>query len=357
MLIDRYLIREIAKPFAAICALLVVIFLVYSSSERLGEAVEGMLSLSTILRLLGLETLIALEVLLPLGLYLSVVYGAANLSSQGEVRALQASGVPLARLLRPVALVALPVIVAVALLSLHVRPWAYSQTYRIEAAARARVDTGKIEPGQFYRLPGDRRILFATGTMPGKGKLEGVFLHSRRNGQQRVITAREAQIAGLEEPPLEPLTFRDGRLYFLDRERTDLISRYQRMTLDPGEPDPPTLEDKRKATSTLQLAGSGDPVFMAELQWRLSTPLSALLMALIGLPLGARGPEYSRSGKFLGAAVLYGIFYNLTGMARNLMEQGLLGAVPGIWWVHLLLLAGLIAAVIQPARRRGRSAP
>ncbi len=351
MLIDRYLIREIVKPFAAVCALLVIVFVVYSSSERLGDAVAGLQGLPTILTLLGLEALIALEVLLPMALYLSVVFGLATLASRGEVRAMQAAGMPLARLLRPVAVAALPVVLLVALLSLHARPWAYTQMFRIEDQAQSRIDTSQIQPGHFYPLPGGEKVLLATGRGKGSGDFRGMFLHSREGGQQRVITARRAEISGLGEGKLEPLRFGEGHLYHFDREGTDLISRFGRMVLDPGQPEPPSLEDERKANPTFELARSQDPVFLAELQWRLSTPLSALLMAFIGTVLGARGPEHNRSLKVLGAAILYGIYYNLTGMGRNLMEQGLLGAVPGIWWVHLLLVVGLFATLFRPAHR------
>lgn len=350
MLIDRYLIREIAKPFAAICALLVIVFVVYSSSERLGGALAGLQGLPTILTLLGLEALIALEVLLPMALYLSVVFGLASLASRGEVRAMQAAGMPLSRLLKPVAIATVPVLILVALLSLHARPWAYTQIFHIEDQAQSRIDTSQIQPGRFYPLPGSDRLLMATGRGDGSGDLTGVFLHSRKGGQQRVITAGRAEMSGLGGPELEPLRFRGGHLYHFDREGTDLISRFGHMVLDPGQPSPPSLEDERKAASTFELFRSQDPVFLAELQWRLSTPLSALLMVFIGAVLGARGAEQNRSLKVLGAAILYGIYYNLTGMGRNLLEQGLVGAIPGIWWVHLLLLMGLLATLFRPGR-------
>ncbi len=350
MLIDRYLIREIAKPFTGVCALLVAIFLVYSASERLEEVVEALQGVRTFLILIGLETLIALEVLLPLGLYLSVVFGVASLAERREIRALQASGVSLVRLLRPVALITLPVAAIVALLSFHVRPWAYAQAYRLEAKARTHLGTSKIEPGHFYRLPGEVGVLLATGANSHKGELEGVFLYNRQGSQRRIITAQKAHLADLKTGALEHLTFQNGHLYRLGNQQADFISRFGRMILSPRPPPPLSLEDKRKATATFDLIHSSNPVFQAELQWRLSTPLSVLLTGFIGLVLGARGAHRSRALKLLAAAILYGVYYNLAGMARNLMEQGLVGTAPGIWWVPLLFAMGLLITLFQPAR-------
>ena len=74
--IDRYLIREVSKPFAAILGILVALFAGYSLAGILSDAVNGLLPIGTIAKLAALKVLISLEVLIPISLYIAVVHSA-----------------------------------------------------------------------------------------------------------------------------------------------------------------------------------------------------------------------------------------------------------------------------------------
>ena len=73
MLIDRYIIKEILLSFFVTFCVLAMIFLMYSLTTFLGEAVDGSLSGKEIIVLTLLKTLIAFGVLLPLSYILSTV--------------------------------------------------------------------------------------------------------------------------------------------------------------------------------------------------------------------------------------------------------------------------------------------
>jgi lipopolysaccharide export system permease protein len=81
------------------------------------------------------------------------------------------------------------------------------------------------------------------------------------------------------------------------------------------------------------------------MQWRLSTPLSTLLLALLGVPLSQSNP---RKGKFanLGLAiVIFAFYYQLFVIAKTWVEKGKVPPLPGIWWVPALL-AGLTVVLL-----------
>ena len=150
MIIDRYIVREIVKPTVAVCATLIFIFGCYMATRFLADALVGQLPGSTVIILILLRITIALEVLLPTTLYLSVVVALGRLYKDSEMTALFACGVSMGRVLRPVFLSALLIAVVVASLSLFIRPWAYKQYYRLKAEAEANFDLRRMNDETFY---------------------------------------------------------------------------------------------------------------------------------------------------------------------------------------------------------------
>ena len=73
LIINRYLIREIALPLVTVTTILIIIFMSYNAAVYTADAAAGLLPASTVLHLTLLRSLIAIEVLLPAALYLAVV--------------------------------------------------------------------------------------------------------------------------------------------------------------------------------------------------------------------------------------------------------------------------------------------
>ena len=78
-----------------------------------------------------------------------------------------------------------------------------------------------------------------------------------------------------------------------------------------SEAKEPADSDTLRLKSTLFLLKSHNMIDMAEFQWRVSLPLSVLILALIAVPLARVRPRYGRFAKFLPAIAIYIIYYNL----------------------------------------------
>jgi lipopolysaccharide export system permease protein len=110
---------------------------------------------------------------------------------------------------------------------------------------------------------------------------------------------------------------------------------------------------KTKSTSTFDLRDSGGTEDLAEFQWRMSTPLSALLLTLLAIPLSRSKPRQGRYARILAAIVIYAVYFNLLDVGRTWVESG---TSPGIWWVPMLL--GLLVLVLYvPWLRFARKLP
>ncbi len=65
MIINRYLIREMAMPLVTVTAILIAIFMSYNAVRYTSDAAAGLLPAGTVIYLTLLRSLIAIEVLLP----------------------------------------------------------------------------------------------------------------------------------------------------------------------------------------------------------------------------------------------------------------------------------------------------
>ncbi len=354
MALDRYINLEIAKPLVIGVSMLIVIFTGFTAAIKLRDAASGLISLDTVARLIGLNTIISLEVLLPTALYLSIIATLSRFYRDSEMSAMRAAGIGEFRILRSLSYISLVVALIVGIVSIFGRPWAYRESYRLEAEAVAEFDIRKIEPGRFIVLRNSKYILFARDVDKETGKLSEVFLQSERGDNIQVIFAREAYLPPVAFGEARHFELTDGYGYLLDvhgsRDRT---LKYKEMTIQIPVAQTDTSY-RRKAEPTHILRESSAPKDIAEFQWRTSTPLATLMLAILAVPLSRSAPRQGRHNNFLIAILVYVGLFNLISVARNQVEEGNIPAFPGLWWVYLLpalLFAGLM---LWPAWQRRR---
>ncbi|MGH8260953.1 MAG: LPS export ABC transporter permease LptF [Steroidobacteraceae bacterium] len=359
MIVNRYLLREIAGPLAAVLAVLSILFTSYGAAEFLSNAVNGLLPADMIVQLVGLRTLIALEVLIPISLYLAVVIAFGRLYGDSEIAALFALSVSPARVMGVVLVLSLCTALIVAGLSLIVRPWAYHRAHELASVAAASLDTRDMTAGTFYAgRNGDRTVFIGRRPRLG-GPGHDVFVELRLRGITRVIHARSVeQMPGPRPAGGTVLHLRDAHVYDIDpagggglvMNVTDLV-----VQLASPEVEPP--EYSSVAASTRDLAVSGSDADIAELQWRLSTSWSTLLLGILGVPISRSRPRQHRYARMGIAILIYAGYYLLYESARTWVQNGVVPRFPGLWWVPALLALAVIGASIGPGlhrRIRGR---
>jgi len=351
MIIDRYLSREILQPLVAISAALLAIFVTYSLSRFLVDADAGLLQVNEVARLTGLKVLISLDVLLPLSLYLAIMTGLGRLYSDSEIYAMRSGGISEARLLRPLLSVAIVVAILVAVLSGWIRPWAYTQSYAIKAAAEVSAQTGRIREARFYTFSENQRTVFIEHIASNGTDLEGIFIRSRKDNDVQVMTAQKGRFTYLAKPGQHRLQLDDAQVFRKVPDGTDFSARFGTFTLWLQAQTPQDPEYRAKSASTGMLKVSSDPQDKSEFQWRVSTAVSTLLLALAAIPLSRSRPRQGRYAKILLALGIYAIYFNLLNVSRSWVEQG---HILSIWWVPGLL-ALLVFLMYFPVARRKAS--
>jgi lipopolysaccharide export system permease protein len=355
--VDRYIAGEISKPLLIFCPALLFLFANFTAIRYLNLVASGLLPADAVLPLLLLGLAMALEILLPIGFHISVVVGLSRLYTDSEMTAFFACGISPMRIFRVVAVVSLLVALLMACLTLYMRPWANGLRYLLERQAVAEFNFADLKPGHFYENPSGNRVLFFQAIDPDSSRMQRVFMQTISGDTVTIVSADEA----FHQPRDDG---RAGGFLVCIRARSyDLSSSQDGMswTVSPelvvklDNPDDVPIGYKRKAAPTWQLAHSLASPDIAELQWRLSTPVFAFLMGLLGFPLSRARPREGKYAKLFISAVSYGAFYNLQLIAKTWVEQGVVKPIPGLWWPDLLLallVVGLLWNRPGPAQQR-----
>jgi len=358
MLIDRYIVREILRPVILGVGLFLLVYTGFSLSKNLAMAADGLIDMLTALKLVGLSSITTLEIILPTSMFFSVLFVMGRLYQNGEIAVLASVGVSPLRLLGSVGMAALLIATVVALLSVFGRPWAYDSIYRLEGRAISQLDASNLSAGRFVSLDDDGYMFIADERAEEEGLHRKVFLfqtHLDEDGASYIelIRAETARLPRLDPGQEALLTFGDGYSYLLDQAgETDWSMRFAEMNILWGAAEEAREKYRNKATPTFELARSTDPKDIAEYQWRLSTPLAGLLLALLAFPLARSRPRASQTrGNLLAVAAYLLIFTEIT-VVRTLVEQGSIPAVPGLWLAYLLPLALLLGLMLPGARLR-----
>lgn len=344
VIIDRYLVHEVVWTFIVTVLFLLAIFITFSLSMFLVDANAGLLRITEVIQLTALKALIALEVLLPLGFYLAVMIGLGRLHSDSEIYAMRACGISEGRLLKPIMALALALALLTGSFSIIVRPWAYAQTYKTKALASASTEIDRIKPSRFYVFDDEDRSVYIEKISADGRDLQGIFIRTRQGDNLQVITAATGEFSYLKRPAFHQLKLLDAQVVKLVTDGPDFFARLGSFSIWMPAERLKLIAPNPESTGTASLRNSVVPSDRAELQWRLSTPVSTLLLALLALPLSRSQPRQGRYGRMLFALVIYALYFSLLDISRSWVKQGL---VDNIWWVPGLL-AILVLALYRP---------
>ena len=340
--LDRYLLRELLTTFLAVALILALLSLGGIVADMLGEIARGKFPASLLFSQLGLRSVRFLPILLPLALFLAVLLGVGRLYRDSEMAVLAAAGIGPQRLLPAISLLVLPMTLLVAMASLWWTPSALNRSKdMIDAANRSLLVAG-LEPGRFVEIPGRASVVYLAEMSADGSQFKRLFVHSKKDGRIDVVTARSGELFRESQGEERYLSLSDGfRVEGSPGQSNYRIMRFERNDIRVPDSEPNDSGTTQERMPTAALLGSDDPADSAELHWRVATPLSALLLALLALSLARSPPRSSRHGGILLALVASIVYFNLLGLGRAWLADGSIPDWLGLWWVHApVLLAG-----------------
>jgi len=384
--IDRLTVREIFAPTVLgfmTYTFLVIIRGVYTLIEQV--LVRGV-ALADAARVL-LITLPHVAVLtIPMSFLFGVLLAAGRMNADSELVALQAGGIPIRRLLRPILGFALVLAAFNAYLYLFVIPDSSAQlrALKVRLFAGAK-NLGRIDPKVFHEeIP--NTLLYLRDANSETGEWRDIMLFDNSNpSEERLTLARTGRMVSseaIESEGADPTTGElpeadqwirledvvthqfsrdDPETYRVNRTKSQLIrpsfdgggTTHYRVSMrdrptrdiaafllggplldDEGQPEPegPDLELSRR------LAG-------IELNKRLAIPFACIVFGLLALPLGVGSGSGGRGRGFVISVGVVLAYYLVNNQGEVLAIDGTVPTWVGIWLPNIVL--SLVAFVLM----------
>ncbi len=338
-IIDRYVSRELLLTWLAVTLVLMLILLSATLARLLGKAADGSLPGDAIGLLLMFTAARYLILLIPLSLYLGVLFCFSRLFKDNEMAAMGACGIGLMRLYRPLLIVAIPASLFLLMLTLYLMPWVSQQAEILKNEIKNRSELTGLSAGQFNKSRKANAIMFLQRQSDDGLIMHNVFLqqtakNTRRGGQDNIESANTAR-RYQDENARQFILFENGQLYEGVPGRSDFrITRYEKKGIYLPESQIVKKTSRKKALATSTLWESDRADYRAELHWRLSLPVGTILLAILALPLSYTTPRKGRYSKLALAILIYLIYSNLLGIGQSWVEKQQVPGWLGLWWVH-----------------------
>lgn len=307
----------------------------------LGLAAGGSITFSGVFALLALTAFNYLPVLLSLTLFIAILMTLTRSYRDSEMIVWFSSGLGLTAWIRPVMMFALPVVLLIALLSLVLSPWAITKSEEFRSYMDSRDDVSQVTPGIFRESKQNERVYFVDNVNEGENTVSNIFVSSTQHQKTGVMVARRGFLQTAENGD-RFLVLLNGRRYEGTPGTLEYrISEFERYAMRIESRGLKAALPSAKSMSTPELLDNPGPVYRGELVWRIGLPLSALLLALLAIPLSFVNPRAGRSLNLILAVLVYMIYNNVLSIAQAWVAQQRIGLPMGLWGVHVMMLVVL----------------
>ncbi len=341
--VQRYVLREVVQTWLAVTGVLVAILVSNQLSRVLGQAADNQYGRGVVFDLIALGAIMNLSVIVPVGLLLAVVLTLGRMYHDSEMAALQACGFGPARLLAPLFCFTAIIALGLGWLAFVQVPRADSQVQALRNSAIKEAQFGQLDAGRFRAFSGGDAVFYAE-RVDQEGVLHNVFVQRESAGRFEVALADTATYTKTSSGAMHLVTLFNGRRYEGVPGQDDFrVIEFREHGIPIATPEDVrgSLDPDTKPTRLLW--GSSDPSDIAQLQFRASTPLMALVLTLVAVPLSKLRPRQGRYARVGFAIIVYFVYSNLLSASKIWVEKGELpprsgcgGCMPRRWrWGYI----------------------
>jgi lipopolysaccharide export system permease protein len=353
-ILQKYILREWSWTFIAVTLVLLVVMFGVTLGEMLNDIAGGRLPPGLLTELIALKIPEVLSTILPLAVFIAVIWGLGRLYRDQEMAVMRASGFSWTLMLRPLFNLVLPVALLVLAIGLVVAPMAAQKAQqRLEEAFRTASEWG-LQTGQFHVLRGGSLVLYVESVEKDGQTLKNVFIRQKKDGREQIWVAEKGYYWLNVQTGERFLTLENGQITEGGEETLDFgIIHFSRNDLRVPEPERKISAPDIEVLSSAELFGSSDQAERAEFQWRISPAFAIVILGLLAIPLSHSRPREGRGGRVILGILVYVVYANLLYMSRSWVADGELPLVLGMWWVHILFGIGAFFWLQRQGRKVG----
>jgi lipopolysaccharide export system permease protein len=340
LILTRYFLRELLTSTFVITGILMLIILSARLVGHLNEAVAGIIPPEAVFYTVLYSIPGFLQLILPLGFYISILLVYGRMHSENEMTVLSATGFGPKQVFKITMVPVFVMMLVIGFLSLYLAPIAASSLDSYLQKQQQESEFSFITPGRFNALgKNGSKVSYSESLSADRKQMQNVFMADgnslivAESGRQYVSAKTGSRYLALQggkrfrgtpgEAEFEAVTFTEYSVKIAEESVVAKKARYE-------------------AVRTATLIGLDEPIYKAQLHYRIGLFLLIPIIVIIGFPLSHVKPRAGRYGKVLPAIVIYMVYYTTLITARKWMEQGDTPEWMGLWWLHgIFLLLGL----------------
>jgi len=349
-IISRYLLSNLIVFFFAITFIIALLVFGNQFVLTVQDSVEHGIDLKVLMPLVGFNMLRDISKILPLSLFLSIIITISQLYKNSEAVVMNSIGLGDKNFMNLIKPVVFFTFIIMFYLTIFAVPWAKQQISNGENETVNASEFSFITEGEFETFKKGKLVFYASESkindIAGEQNMEEIFIYALDNEIPTIVLASEAIKYTDATNNSIYLRLKNGTRYeglpgnkninILNFEKYDLeiVSGDEKKSISTFS----EIEEK----STIDLLREGGLKANAEIQWRISQPISVLILSIFGVFLGKSSPRTGKGINLIIGMVVFMLYTNSLGVAKNAIENGQLNPIIGMLGIHLLLLLILI---------------
>lgn len=344
MILESYIQKEIRTKLFWLIGLLILILTSHRFVDYLADAASGKIPGHLILHMLTMKILALLPRLLPIAIFLSVILALTRLSSDKELTIMAGSGLSSGFQMGTIFKFSVLFGFVVFLASFYLSPWAEQEVSYLKDKARLESDITGISAGRFKEFGNGDRVVYVKELSNDRQSMQQVFLQIRDQYRLSLLSSDRARFKFDDNSGNRYILFENGHRYVGTPGKLDFqVTEYQTYAVVIEEGGTEAGSGKLETIPTADLFGSNTSGYRAEIQWRLAYVIAALLLPLLAVVLNRFSFGDNRYVSLIIGILIYLIYSNLLSISKTLVARGSLAPWIGLWWVHVLLIAAIVA--------------
>jgi len=348
-IITNYLVREILKTSCATLLVLYVILVSNAFGRVLADIADGDVPQLALWPVLFGQSVYLLSMLLPIGLFLGIVFTFGRMYKDHEIVVMNACGFGYRDFYKPVLLALAPFLIV----SVYTSVWLNAQ---VLTAAQAAIESEEnrhefqlIKPGQFNQSSSGDLVFFMESLSEDKQELRDIIINQGGGDSMVIETARTGRRkiddkSGDLFLVIGPGERHEGRA---GDNRQKIISYDQHGILLEKISKDKKFVPRSKQLPPQRLMRSKKLNDLIEIRWRVALPVVLVVLALLAVPLSYIAPRQGRYGKVGPALLVFIVYLNLMAFTRAQIEDRVIPVAINFWWVHLLFLLLTVALIYK----------
>ncbi len=398
MRLKRYLNSEVSLSTLAISFILMLIFLSQRFVRYLGYVVDGRLSSDALWTIVGLQIPALIGFLLPLSCFLGILIAFGRLYVDQELTAIKTLGVGDRQLVKLILPSILLLTLMAGLMSVFLSPWAMQRQHQLMEDSKKNAELRSLKPGRFELTSDKQGVILITGSSKKKTHLGQVFIAKRiapsayqtsglsteteltqipqifsSNAESQNNSESEQGIESTQNKTFWQIMTAKNGFYTIENEQPQLVltqgymyqipitelnwqtSQFDRLQMKIPHQALSEKKQKIKMLSTVYLLQNLSPNHWAEIHWRISVPISLLLLSFLAVPFAKVRPRKGKFARLLPGILIYLCYAIGLLIGQSLIEKGQIPAQMGLWPLHIMMLFYVLKHYKHPKHKTFKS--